>query len=308
MRTHFDEARRRGEPLGLLWASEATIYGRFGYGVASLAGDVSVARERNTFASPFTPRGVARILELEEALEVIPPIYERVRRERPGMLTRTRGWWEHRRLHDDPEWRRGGGPMHRVAIELDGEPHAYAIYRVHAAFENFVNTGHVRVIEALADTPEGTAEVWRYLFDLDWVSKVEASFLPPDHPLPLLVIEPRRLGFRLQDALWCRLVDVGAALAARGYASDEAVVFEVEDEHCAWNAGRWRVSGGEVAAVEEAADLRLGAAALASAYLGGFTFRQLAEARAVEELAEGAVERADRVFGRHPLPWCPEVF
>jgi predicted acetyltransferase len=308
MQAHFDDAHERGEPLALLWASEATIYGRFGYGVASLSGDISLVRERNAFAAPLAPRGTARIVELEEALELIPPIYDRVRRERPGMLTRGRDWWEFRRLDDNPEWRRGGGPMQRVVLELDGEPHAYAIYRMHAAFESFVNTGSLRTIEVIGDTPEATAEIWRFLFDFDWISKVEASFLPLDHPLFLLLAEPRRLGYRAQDALWCRLVDVGAALSARAYASDEPVVLEVADEHCPWNTARWRVEAGRAEQTDELPDLRLEVAALGSAYLGGFTFRQLAEALRAEELKKGALARADRVFGRHPLPWCPEVF
>jgi predicted acetyltransferase len=308
MRAQLDDAHERGEPLGLLWASEATIYGRFGYGIASLAGDISMASERNAFAGSFAPRGRARIVEFEEALELVPPIYDRVRAQRPGMLTRAREWWEHRRLHDNPQWRRGGGPMNRVVLELDGEPRAYAIYRVHAAWENFVNTGSVRVIEALGATAEATAEIWRFLFDLDWIAKVEASLLPPDHPLFVLVAEPRRLSYRVQDALWCRLVDVGAALSARAYASDEPVVFEVADELCPWNAARWRVAGGRAEQTDESADLRLPVATLGSALLGGFTFRQLAEGARLEELKEGAVARADRVFGAWPLPWCPEIF
>jgi predicted acetyltransferase len=308
MRAQLEHAHERGEPLALLWATEATIYGRFGYGIASFAGDVTLAGERNAFASPFIPHGRVRIVELEEALELVPPLYERVRPERPGMLTRTRDWWEHRRLHDNPQWRRGGGPLQRVVLELDGEPQAYALYRIHSAWEKFVNTGSVRVIEALGATPEATAGIWRYLFDLDWIAKVEASLLPPDHPLFLLVAEPRRLRFRLQDALWCRLVDVGAALSARAYGSDEAVVFEVADEFCPWNAARWRVADGQAEQTGESPDLRLGVAALGSAYLGGLTFRQLAEGLRVEEMNDGALARADRVFGRHPLPWCPEIF
>ena len=308
MRAQLDDAHERGEPVALLWATEATIYGRFGYGVASLAGDVTLVRERNAFASPFAARGRVRIVELEEALELIPAIYERMRAERPGMFTRTREWWEFRRLHDNPQWRRGGGPLQRVVLELNGEPAAYATYRVHAAWENFVNTGSVRVIEALGTTPEATAGIWRYLFDLDWIAKVEASLLPPDHPLLLLVAEPRRLGFRVQDALWCRLVDVGAALSARGYAADEPVVFEVSDELCPWNSARWRLAGGHAEQTDELPDLRLPVTTLGSAFLGGFSFRQLADGLRLEELKEGAVARADRVFGTWPLPWCPEIF
>lgn len=308
MRAQLDDVRRRGEALALLWASEATIYGRYGYGMASLAGDISIAQERNAFGVPFTPRGRTRIVEEAEALELFPRIYELVRRERPGMLSRSRVWWEYRRLRDNPKYRRGGGPLHRVVLELDGEPQAYATYRMHGQWENFVNTGHVRVLEALGATPEATAEIWRYLFDLDWIARVETSFVPPDHPLFMLVAEPRRLNYRVADALWCRLVDVAAALGARSYASGEALVLEVDDAFCDWNAARWRLAGGQAEQTGEEPDLRLDVCALGSVYLGGFTFRQLAQGLRLEELRPGAVERADGIFATDRLPWCPEIF
>src|SRR5437899_11827650 len=38
MRAQLDDVRERGESIAVLWASEDMIYGRFGYGTASLAG------------------------------------------------------------------------------------------------------------------------------------------------------------------------------------------------------------------------------------------------------------------------------
>src|SRR5256885_13559593 len=40
MRAQLDDVRRRDEPVAVLWASEETIYGQFGYGLASLSGDI----------------------------------------------------------------------------------------------------------------------------------------------------------------------------------------------------------------------------------------------------------------------------
>ncbi len=308
MRAQLDGARARGEPLAALWATEATIYGRFGYGIASFSADVEIRREHNAFAVPLPAADTVRLVELEEALALVPRVYDRVRRGRPGMFTRSREWWEFRRLHDNPQWRRGGGPMNCAVLELDGEPQAYAIYRVHAGFENFVNSGHVQAIEVLGATPAALAGIWRFLLDLDWISRVKASLLPLDHPLLLLLAEPRRAGFRVADALWCRLVDVAAALRARSYASDEPVVLDVLDEFCPWNAGRWRLAAGEAERTEELPDLRLDVSALASTYLGGPTFRQLADSLRLEELTDGAVARADRIFATDVLPWCPEIF
>jgi predicted acetyltransferase len=308
MRAQLDDIHRRGEPVAYLWASEETIYGRFGYGVASLSGEIEVPRNRSTFALPLEKRGRVRLVSHEEALELIPPIYERVAAETPGMFVRTPEWWEARALAD-PEWRRqNAGEMNRVVLELDGELEAYALYRLKLQFDHGASTGFTRVIEAMGATPQATAEIWRFLFDVDWMDTIKAGLIPVDHPLFLLVAEPRRLRYRVGDGLWVRLVDVEAALGARSYRSGEAVVLEVADAFCPWNEGTWRVEDGAVSRTDQAPDLRLDVSALGSVYLGGFTWAQLRRAGRVEELRGGGVERADELFRTDIRPWCPEIF
>ena len=113
---------------------------------------------------------------------------------------------------------------------------------------------------------------------------------------------------RVGDGLWVRLVDVGAALSARKYASDGAVVFDVIDEFCPWNAGRWRVARGHAKRTTSAPQLRLDVGTLGSAYLGAFSFSGLVRGGRVEELRRGAAARADAMFAAERAPWCPEIF
>jgi predicted acetyltransferase len=308
MRAQLDDLHRRGEPVAYLWASEPTIYGRFGYGMASLHGELALPRERTAYAQPAEPYGRVRLVAAEEAQARFPAIYDRVLAERPGMFARTPEWWELRPLRDDPERRFGAGPLNRALLEVDGRAEAYATYRIKQSFEAFASTGSVIVREALGATPEATRAIWRFLLDLDWTSQIEAFQLPVDHALLHLLAEPRRMRFRLGDALWVRLVDVGTALSARGYAGDGEVVVEVADAFCPWNEGRWRVTADGAERTDATPELALDAAALGAAYLGGFTFRQLADALRVEERAEGAVERADALFRADRAPWCPEIF
>jgi predicted acetyltransferase len=308
MRAQLDDLHERGEPVAYLWASEATIYGRFGFGLAGLDGDLEIDRQRGAFAEPFEPRGTVRLLTPEESLERIPPVYERVARESPGMFARTPAWWEHRALAD-PEWRRGGGgEMQRAVLELDGRDAAYGLYRVHASFEHGSSTGHTSAIEVMGDSPEATREIWRYLIDVDWMATVKAWHLPVDHELLLLLAEPRRARFTVADSLWVRLVDVGAALSARTFHDGEPVVLDVRDAFCPWNEGRWRVSSAGVERTDGGADLALDASALGTVYLGGFTFADLGRAARVAELREGAIEGADTLFRAGRKPWCPEIF
>ncbi|MGZ8717286.1 MAG: GNAT family N-acetyltransferase [Gaiellaceae bacterium] len=306
MDTQLRDVHERGEPIAALWASEETIYGRFGYGIAAWAGDMRIAREWGAFARPLERRGQMRFVTQEQALELFPPVWEALRHERSGVFFRTRDWWELRplRLPDEEK----ANPKRFVALDLDGEPQAYAVYRRYPGFEDGVSNARTEVIEAVGATPQATAEVWRFLLDIDWTSTFEASLLPPDHPLFLLLANPRRARYRMGDALWVRLVDVGAALSGRAYSGDGSIVFDVRDAVCPWNEGRWKLEGGSAARTDADADLALEVDALGSAYLGAVSFEELRGALRLEELVDGAVERADALFGWRPLPWCPEIF
>jgi predicted acetyltransferase len=308
MRAQLDDVHERGEPVAALWASEETIYGRFGYGIASCSGAFELSREYSAFARPLERRGTVRFVDAEEAAKLLPPIWDSVRAVTPGMMSRSPEWWELRVLSDPPDRREGGGPKRIALLELDGKPEGYAIYRHHPGWNDGVSSARLGIVEAIATDGQPTAELWRFLLDIDWQAKVSAQLLPVDHPLFFLLANPRRLGFRVGDGLWVRLVDVGAALAARAYSGDGAVAFELDDEFCPWNAGTWRLEGGEAARADGDADLRLDVQALGSAYLGAFTFSELARAGRVEELREGALERADAMFRASRAPWCPEIF
>jgi predicted acetyltransferase len=306
MDAQLRDVHERGEPIAALWASEETIYGRFGYGLASWAGDVKIKKEWNAFAQPFERRGRVRFVTAEEAAERFPPVWEALRRLRPGVFARSKDWWELRTLRIPDEEK--ANPRRFVALELDGETQGYAVFRSHPGFEAGVSNARLEVLEAIASTPQAAAELWRFLLDVDWTATVEAELLPPDHPLFMLLANPRRIGYRMGDGLWVRLVDVGAALSGRTYLNDAAIVFDVRDAVCPWNEGRWKLEGGVAARTDDAADIACDVSVLGSAYLGAVSFAQLRDALRVEELVDGAVERADAVFGWRPLPWCPEIF
>ena len=308
MRDHLDDVHERGEPIAALWASEETIYGRFGYGRAAFAGEVAVPKEYAHYVVPRDRAGRMRIIEQDEALQLFPPLWEAFARQRPGVFTRTPDWWELRAVRDPPERRGGAGPKRFALLEVDGAPAAYAIYRHSMDWEDGVSTGKVIVVEAISPDPATLAELWRYLLDIDWVASVTSWLVPPDHPLFFVLAQPRRMRYRLGDGLWVRLVDVGAALSSRSYPEDGELVLDVRDAFCQWNEGRWRLAGGTARRTHADADLTLEVGALGAAYLGGIRLAQLAQGGHVEELKPGAIERADGIF-RHGLhPWCPEIF
>jgi len=309
MRTQLEDIRARGEPIAALWASEEVIYRRFGYGLASFVGEIELASSFTALRQAPDPTATARLITLEDARTLVPPIYDRVRAVTPGMFGRTDDWWELRTLDDPPERRQGGGVKNALLLELDGKPAGYALYRLYPKFEQGSAAGHLEVIEAFADGPIGTRELWRVLLDMDWKATLKADLLPIDHPLQHQLSYPRRMRMRIGDGLWVRLVDVGAALSARAYSGDGPVVLEVEDSFLPENAGRWRILGGAAERSEDDADLALDVGELGAAYLGGFTFAELVRAGVVRELKEGGAARADAVFlTAAPKPWCHEIF
>jgi predicted acetyltransferase len=306
MDTQLRDVHERGEPIAALWASEETIYGRFGYGIASWAGSLTVPHEWDAFAGPLEDVGTTRFVTPEEARKLFPAVYDAVRRERPGMMSRNDVWWEerHLRLEEDEK----DAPRRFVVFEADGEPQAYAIYRTRFSFEGGLPASRLIVREALGATPAATAAIWRFVLDVDWMSLVEVSLAPPDHPLFLLLALPRRARYRMGDGLWVRIVDLPAALSGRAYGEGGPLVLEVRDAVCEWNDGRWKLEGGGCERTDAEPDLALDVSALGSAYLGAVSFTQLRQALRVEELREGAVARADALFAWQPLPWCPEIF
>jgi predicted acetyltransferase len=137
---------------------------------------------------------------------------------------------------------------------------------------------------------------------------VKSFLLPPDHPIFLLLAKPRRLCYRMGDGLWVRLVDVGAALSGRTYASDGSIVFQVADEFCPWNEGSWKLEGGVASRTDAEPDLQLPVQSLGSAFLGGVSFAELERAGRLVEAQAGAVARADALFRWDRHRWCPEIF
>jgi predicted acetyltransferase len=308
MRAQLDDVARRGEPVAILWASEGSIYQRFGYGLASLEARIEISRANSTFRLPARPEGTSRLVSREVAAEAFPPIYEALRGQTAGFFDRSSTWWDVEVL-DDPEYhRRGAGPKRYVLYEADGQVEGYLIFRISGDWEKRA----LEVRELMATSPRALRELWRFCFGHDLIALIRAGRLPVDHPLLLLAAEPRLLGLNVGDALWLRILDVAGALSARGYATADRLVMEISDAFRPESAGRWILdTTGErprVERTEDPAEIALDITDLACLYLGAFSAGELARAGRTQELVEGAQRRADALFHTDRKPWCPQVF
>jgi predicted acetyltransferase len=305
MRRQLDDVHERGEPLAALYASEAVIYGRFGYGMAAPSYSVDAVDGAGGFRDDPGAAGTVRLVDADEALARLPEVYERARAERNGFLSRSPERWQGR-VADAEHHRNGAGPKYFALAEVDGRPEAYSLYRIKHNWEASLPAGELRLVETVSASAAGTRELWRFLFGVDLVKKVTGWPVDP-HELFLMVRDPRRLAVRVYDGLWLRLVDVGEALRRRAYAAAGSVVLDVRDDFCPWNTARFR-AGEDAGPTDDEPELSLGVADLASAYLGGFGFEGLHAAERVEELAPGAVARAAALFRTPRPPFCPEEF
>jgi predicted acetyltransferase len=309
-RRQLDDVRAWGEPLAILWATDAGIYERFGYGLATYRCVMDLDRDHAVFRDPWPPIGQTRLVDIDEALELFPPIYERLRRETPGLLARSATWWLERSLGGRAP---KGDPRFLLLLEIEGAPAGYAVYRAHSQQDDrAIPVGWVEASEVIGTSPAAARELWRTLFGIDLMDRIRAPRLPPDHLLIRTIAQPRRMRLDLRDGVWLRLVELTAALEGRGYDVDDTVVFEVRDELCPWNAGRWQLAveggRGRVTRTGASADLALDVSALGATYLGGVTLAQLARAGQVDQLTPDGLKRAGQLFRADVAPWCADGF
>jgi len=310
----LDDARARHEPVAVLWASEAAIYQRFGFGNGTWSSSFEVDRSKMVFRSPIPPRDGVRIrmVEPDEGVAIAMPIYEALRPVAPGSLTRPELKWRSQ-LMPDAEWmRHGSGPKYRAVLEVDGQPRGYVVYRIKGDWDPRGPKGVLTVMDLLALDPEAEQRLWQWVFAMDLVATVRGWRLPVPNPLHQWLIEPRRLGIMVGDGLWLRLLDVPAALAARTYAGEGTLVIDVDDAMIQSNAGRWQmaVQGGIATVTRTTAepDLALDVGALASVYLGALRFIDLARAGRVRTFNDDALQTADVLFTPSRAPYCNTMF
>lgn len=299
MRHQLDGLISEGVALAGLGASEAEIYGRFGYGPATREIRWRCARGARLRAGEPDPGSLALVGD-EEARRILPAVHDAARRRQVGEVRTYPGRW-----HDLISADR----CFLVHSDGHGGRDGYAIYRLERP-EQFSAHGTLIVEHLVSASDAAYRSMWAFLLDLDLTGQVEAGGRPESEPLQWMLRDPRRLVVTdVRDHLWLRLVDLPAALAARRYGAEGSLVLEVADDFCPWNEGRWHLEAGpdgatcRPAARSRGTDLRLTASVLASLYLGTAPLAGLATAGRLRGDAP-ALERAAAMFGTLGTPWC----
>ena len=300
------DCRERGEPVAGLIASESVIYGRFGFGLASDSADYRIDSARSSF-KVAPPDADIRLVDHAEAAKVLPGLFDAARTARAGEPSRSPKFWEDT-LADRPDGRNGATGLFFAVCE-DG----YAAYRARRGADNLrAERVEIVVEEIQSADPEAQAALWRFVLDLDLIGAVDFRRRPLDEPVRWRLTDPRQLQTKsIYDRLYLRILDVPAALTARGYAAEGRLTLELLPDDVGGEdpaVGTWRLEAGpdgatcsKVAAGGEA-DLRLQVTALGSLYLGGVSATTLAAAGLVDALRPGGIAAADRLFVAAPAP------
>ncbi len=319
MRRQLADIAAGGEPVAALNASESAIYGRYGYGSAADWCSFTLHRGDGRMwplGQSAAAQPVLRLAEPKSAVAELKAVYEAVRPTRPGMLTRSNGFWD---VHlADPEFmREGSSPQRCVVAEDRSGPRGYALYSVKPDWGNDgMPAQSLSVWELFWTDLVACAALWGDLLSRDLVTEVRARRRPADDPIQHMLVDPRRTRAKLADGLWIRLVDLPAALQRRRYASSVDVVIEVADPLLPANHGRWRLAAGGIAGGGKPAcerttaepDIALPVSALGAAYLGGTRLGGMAAAGQITELRPGAVADLSAAMYWDPAPWSPMPF
>lgn len=309
MRAQLADVAERGEAVASLRASQAGIYGRYGYGVATRGRSVRVKRSGAGWRAEAPHGGAVRTVARADALATVTTVYDRIARRRPGGMTRPPGWW-------------GYGLGRRLA----GNDHALvAVHTGPDGDDGFVVAGigtsedwerrPLEVDDLHAGSVEAAAGLWRFLLGIDLTGGVEAGLRPLDEPLELLLADRRDCTVTaMVDEAWLRLVDVPAALAARSFSAGppEPVLVAVHDALLPANAGVYRVGDGAAERVAPLGGaqphLECDVGALAMAYLGDQAPSTLAATGWWRVHDRAALTRADLLFATPDAPWCGTFF
>jgi predicted acetyltransferase len=303
MKAMHDDARERGEPAAILTASESSIYGRFGYGVAAWRLAITAERSRIAFARPDDDDGRMRLVKQDEAIGVVPAIYDRGRGTRAGMVTRPDFWWQQVFW----EFMVGQAKASFVAIHSDaqGRDDGYVVYSITGEGAGGLVDRRLTVIDMQAETPATWIRLWRYLFGVDLIATVAAFNLPVDDPLRHVVVDGRlvRVDF-VNDHLWLAPLDPLAILGARTYSVPGRIVIgsTAADGTRATVAVESNADGTFCVATNEEPDIVCDAPVLGMCALGGNRWSELAAAGRVEVRRPEVLALADAMFLATPAP------
>jgi GNAT superfamily N-acetyltransferase len=310
MRHHLEQVHDApGVHVSALHASEPAIYGRYGYGLASLELAVTLGRG-TTLTAPLLDDAVARVTTQLRTVsdDDVPRRMEECHRRHAevGSVVGEAAYYT-RVCTMLPEELRDKEPWRVLFARRDGVDVGFAMFRRTHKWERERPAGELTVWASVGEVPARLA-LLRRLLDFDLMGSVKVGTVGVEDPLLLWAGGPRATSdVATYDSLWVRLVDLAEALEARAWSAPCDVTVEVADLAAPWNAGTWRILADEtgtavVRRTDAGPDVRLPVEAMGGAYLGGGNLVALHRAGLVEECRPGAVAELWRAMRTELAP------
>lgn len=310
-------AHAAGIPVAMLTVSEATIYGRWGFGPAACVADLRIDARALRVTAPL-PDGRVHRVSVGSIRAVAPEVARRASEARAGEVPPLPHYWDRALALSSRTASRAASLRAARYDDVASRPQGFVLYSVAENPSDFAD--HTLTIEYLcAATDDALIALWHYVLDHDLVSTVVAPMRPVDDPLPWLVSNPRAVRTTARtDHLWLRVLDVSAALTARRYAAADEIVLRVTDP-LGFAAGEWMLSttadgAATVTAaptpgsLSNAAVIDLGVAELGALMLGGASAEQLRVAARLTEAAPRSALRLDAVLRPERAPHLSHWF
>ena len=300
----LEEAKDRGNVLASLRASEAVIYERYGFGVAAEAASITL-RPREAGSVQRPAEGTMRLLQRDEIMDVVPALYERCARRRVGTVSRPRYMWT--RYLDDALT---GKKPSFVAVHEDSTGTADGYVHYTTGWDEHSESGKGEIEDLFGADDAVERALWQYLLGVDLVVEWTAGERPIDDAVRHSLTNRRAYKLTARwDEQWVRVIDLDVALGARTYRStDRSVTIQVTDPMLTANNGTWRVDAYGAFRSHNEPDLQADITTVSAAYLGGTSWRELADAGRVRARSQDAIEDADTLFAARPSPFCGTFF
>jgi predicted acetyltransferase len=301
-------AADRGDPVSILISAEWPIYGRYGYAPATTFANYVFRPRIAGGRVDADPDGTLRQIDRTELAEIAGDVFERARLFWAGQVSRRGSFWP-RNLGTEgypvPKEMDGTWILHESA----GGPDGFLLWKPRRDFDVTGDMAEIEVLDLVSASERAYRNLWAYLSGVDLVGEVILTERAVDEPVRWLLPDGRAvIQTYAGDHTWLRLLDVPAALSARGYATPGRIVVEVVDNDGAgFAAGRYLLDvgpdGASCTRTTESADLVVAQRALAGAYLGDHSLRSLAVAGGVDEVSPRALARADAMLATPSRPW-----
>lgn len=312
---HFRRLHEQGErSIAGLFASRTAIYQRYGYAVVS--GMRSYTIEPRDLAVLHLPEATGEFRPAAEAdADLMIELYHRFGEGRNAWLLRRGDYFAipgaPYATYRPPEEAK---KQKRVIYYEDGVPLGYLVYSVDRDHRPGPMMGQqLNVAEMNWLTPAAYHAIITYLSRFDLIHQITIGKVPPDDPLPHLLLEPKCLTISLPSSgMVARIVDVEKALPLRPYGARGALTFEIIDDVCEWNRGTWRLeataAGSEVTRGAADPELTMPVSTLAMLVFGRITASEAARMGRLQVHEPAALPKWDAVMRTEHAPHCQDFF